>query len=184
MQQSELSNRFQYVVERSEKRVQAINYVLAVLLIVVLGWALYAAWLTSKQEKITSIDLVEGSVKVLGPTSLCPGDTTTIAYTLDIEGVGVIITDDSVEYANRTVKFSQSLREIVDRAGKRRYELPWTIPPHPDMAADGVDQWMPGLHLRHVAIAASNIYVSRYTDPVRFTIPLVIKEGCPLVEVK
>lgn len=178
MQRTELSEHLQEVLAESQRRVQVINYVLAVLLIITLVWAFYAAWRSSRQEKIESISLVPDSVKVIGPSLLCPGDTMTIAYKLDIEGVGVIIADDSVEYANRTVKFSQSLREIINQSGRRSYELAWKIPPKPEMAGNDNAEWMPGLYLRYISIAASNIYVSRYTDPVRFRVPFTIREDC------
>lgn len=183
MQQTELSDRFQYVVERSEKRVQAINYILAALLIIVLLWALYAAWLTSKQEKITTINLVEGSQKVLGPTSLCPGDNMTIHFALNIQGTGVVVIDDSVEYANIPVKFSEAKRDYIPTSVKRTYELAWTIPPVPEMTANGRNDWAPGLYIRYITIAASNAYVSRYTEPASFRIPFTIKKDCPPVEV-
>lgn len=184
MQQTELSDRFQYVVERSEKRVQAINYILAALLIIVLLWALYAAWLTSKQEKITAISLVAGSQKVMGPTSLCPGDNMTVHFALDIQGTGVVVIDDSVEYANIPVKFSEAKRDYIPATVKRTYELQWTIPPMPEMTANGRASWASGLYVRYITVAASNAYVSRYTEPASFRIPFVIKESCPALEVK
>lgn len=184
MQQTELSNRFQYVVERSEKRVQAINYILAFLLIVVIVWALYAAWLSSKQEKITALTLVPGSVKVVSPTALCPGDTLRIAYALDVDGVGVIVTDDSVKSESRTVKFSQSRREYVDHTTRNIYEDTWTIPPAPEMEISGRQVWVPGNYTRFISIAASNAYVSRYTEPASFGISFTIKKDCPPVEDK
>lgn len=178
MHQTELSDKFQHVVERSDKRVQIINQVLMVLLIIVLAWAFYAAWLSSRQEKISSIDLVKGSVKALGPTSLCPGDTLAVRYALKIDGVGVVIADDSVKYADHTVKFSDSRRDIIDQSETRTYEDYWQIPAHPEMAINGEMEWIPGTYVRFISIAASNIYVSRYTDPVRFEVPFVIKSNC------
>jgi hypothetical protein len=178
MQQTELSGQFQDFLRQSERRVQYINYILAVLLVIVLVWAVYAAWRSSLQEKIESITLVEGSVAVDGATSLCPGDTLTVRYSLDVEGVGVIIADDSVEYANRTVKFSESRRDIISQSGRRGYEVAWTIPDRPEVSIGEFDEWVPGLYVRHITVAASNIYVSRYTDPVRFWIPFAIKGDC------
>jgi hypothetical protein len=148
MQQGELSVQLQDILKRSEQRVQYINYVLAFLLMVTLVWAMYAAWRSGQQEKIESIALIEDSVKVLGPLSLCPGDTMTIRYTLDIKGTGIIITDDTVQYANRTVKFSEALRDYIPGDMKRTYESAWTIPEHPAMTANGNDAWHPGLYMR------------------------------------
>jgi hypothetical protein len=178
MHQTELSGQFQRVLEQSARRVQLINYVLAALLLVVIVWAMYAGWRNSQQEKIESITLVPGSVRVDGPTALCPGDTFAVTYALEIDGVGVLITDDSLKYANHTVKFSTSRREIIDQSGTRTYEDSWVIPAKPDMTINGKEEWVPGLYVRFVSIAASNIYVSRYTDPVWFQTQFMIKEGC------
>lgn len=177
--QTEMSDQFRQVVERGQRRMQVINYILAVLLIIVLVWAFYASWRQSLQEKISSIDLVPGSVRVVGPTDLCPGDTLTIRYALKIVGVGVVISDDSVKYGDRTVKFSNSRRDIIDQTETRNYEDKWTIPEQPDMEIDGHPGWMPGTYVRYISIAASNIYVSRYTDPVRFTTQFTVKPDCP-----
>lgn len=178
MQQIELSEQFRHVLQHSEKRVQTINYVLAFLLTVVLIWAMYAAWRSSKQEKITSIELVENSVKVLGPTSLCPGDTMTVRFALDIDGIGAFIIDDFVQHGTQTVKFSQAQRDYSPQSGRRVYELPWVIPEQPEMPANGNSEWVPGLHMRYVTVAASNAYVSRYTEPASFKVGLTILEDC------
>lgn len=177
--QTELSDKLQDILERSEKRVQYINYVLAFLLVVTLVWAMYAAWRSGQQEKLESITLVENSVKVLGPTALCPGDTMTIRYVLDIKGTGIIITDDTVQYANRTVKFSDALRDYIPGDVKRTYEAAWLIPEHPEMTANGEDTWRPGLHIRYITVAAANAYVSRYTNPASFKVEFMMRSDCP-----
>jgi hypothetical protein len=181
MQQPELSDHLQGILERSERRVQYINYVLALLLVVTLAWAMYAAWRSGQQEKIESIALVPSSMKVLGPTALCPGDTMTIRYTLDIKGTGIIITDDTVQYANRTVKFSEALRDYIPGDMKRTYESAWTIPEHPAMTANGNDAWHPGLYMRYITVAASNAYISRYTEPASFKVEFLMRppSECP-----
>lgn len=178
MQQTELSENLQDILKRSEQRVQYINYVLAFLLVITLAWAMYAAWRVGQQEKIESIALVPGSVKVLGSTSLCPGDVMTIRYMLDIVGTGIIITDDTVQYANRTVKFSDALRDYIPGGTRRTYEARWVIPEHPEMTANGEGTWTPGLHIRYITVAASNAYISRYTDPASFKVELFIREDC------
>lgn len=178
MQQTELSKQFQAVVQASEKRIALINYVMAVLLVFTLGWALLDAWRTTVQEKIESIRLIPDSVQVIGPTALCPGDTLTIRYSLEIDGTGVVITDDSVKLADRTVKFSDARREIIDQAETRVYEDSWKIPPRPAMAINGESRWLEGSYVRYISVAASNNYVSRYTDPVRFQTNFRIREDC------
>ena len=177
-QQTEISIELRQAVLNGARRMQALNYVLAALLIICIAWGLYATWRGSLQEKISSIDLVPNSVKVLGPTDLCPGDTLKIRYALKIVGVGVVISDDSVKYGDHTVKFSDSRRDIIDQSETRTYEDLWTIPERPAMAIDGELKWVPGTYVRYVSVAASNIYVSRYTDPVRFTVPFTIRADC------
>jgi len=178
MQQTELSDQLQSVLHKSERRVEAINYVLAFLLVVTLVWALYAAWRSGQQEKISAINLVPDSVRVMGFSALCPGETLNVRYALDITGEGVIITDDSVERGNETVKFSQSRREIIDHSGRRTYEDSWTIPPQPDMPVEDNAAWIPGQYIRKISVAASNSYVSRYTDPASFSVPFTIRANC------
>lgn len=178
MHKTELSQNLMDILHHNERRVQIINYILAFLLAIILIWALYAVWRNSRQEKIESITLVPGSVKVIGATTLCPGDSFIIQYTIDVVGTGVITVDDSIEYANRTVAFSGSRREIIPTSGERVYEETWTIPPEPEMLIDGESKWVPGLYVLHIAIAAANNYVSRYTDPVWFDQPFVLRSDC------
>lgn len=177
-QQTELSSHLHEVLRRSERRVQIINYVLAALLVITLVWVFYAAWRTSQQERIDSLTLVPDSVKIIGPTAVCPGDTFTVSYTLDIKGTGVIVADDSVRYDNRTVKFSTMQRDIIDQSTQRTYIDVWRIPPRPMAPVSGDVKWTPGMYTRFISIAASNAYVNRYTDPVWFQVPLLLREDC------
>ncbi len=179
MQQIEMSEQFKQVVQKSDQKAQRINQLLAVLMVITLIWAGYSEWRKSQQEKIEAIELVENSVKVLGPTALCPGDTMTIRYSLAIEGIGIIITDDTVQHGTQTVKFSSAIRDYIPTSSKRTYELTWKIPDHPEMSANGSDEWVPGLYIRYITVAASNAYVSRYTDPASFAVQLMIPEDCP-----
>lgn len=179
MERTELSQQFQQVLHQSDRNAQRINYVLAFLLVVTLVWAGFAEWRKAQQEKIESITLVADSVKTLGPTSLCPGDTMTVRFSLEIDGTGVIIIDDTVQHSTQTVKFSDATRDYVPDSSKRTYELPWPIPERPEMSANGNAEWVPGLYVRYVTVAASNAYVSRYTDPASFSVQLIIREDCP-----
>ena len=179
MQRTELSEHFQQVLYQSDRKAQRINYVLAFLLAATLIWAGYAEWRKAQQEKIESITLVDNSVEVLGPTSLCPGDAMTTRYSLDIDGTGIILVDDIVQHNNQTVIFSQSRRDYIPASSKRTYEDSWTIPKRPEMSANGNPDWVPGLYVRYITVAASNAYVSRYTDPASFSIQFIIREDCP-----
>jgi hypothetical protein len=178
MQQIELSEQLQQVLQRSERRVQVINYVLAALLAIVLGWALYASWRNAQQAKIESLTLVEDSVRVLSPAALCPGDTLAIHFALDVRGTGTVILDDFVQYQDHTVKFSRGWRDWFGDSGRRIYEDRWVIPSRPEMPVDESGEWIAGDYVRTISVAASNAYVSRYTEPVSFPVGFTIREGC------
>lgn len=178
MQQVELSDQLQTVLQHTERRVQVINYILAFLLTVVLVWGVYLAWLNSQQPKIESLTLVPGSVRLVSPTALCPGDTLKVAYALDVDGSGVIVSDDTVTKDNHTVKFSVSRREFIDHTLRNIYEDEWTIPDKPEMAINDRLVWVPGKYVRYISIAASNAYISRYTAPALVEVPFTIRSGC------
>lgn len=179
MQQTELSEQLQQVLRRSERRVQVINYVLAVLLAIVLGWALYASWRNAQQAKIESITLVEDSVRVLSPTALCPGDTLAIHFALDVRGTGTVIVDDFVQHKDHTVKFSRGWRDWFQDSSRRIYEDRWVIPSRPEMPVDESGEWIAGDYTRVISVAASNAYVSRYVTPATFGVDFDIRSDCP-----
>lgn len=177
-QQTELSSHLSEILRKSERRVQIINYVLAGLLLTILIWAFFAAWRNNQQERIDSITLVPGSVKIVSPIALCPGDVFVVSYTLDIVGTGVVVEDDSVRLGNRTVQFSTMRRDVIEASTQRTYEYARPIPVRPSSAINGELRWIPGQYTHFISIAAFNSYVNRYTDPVSFQVNFLLREDC------
>lgn len=186
MQQADLLELFGPILERGAQRRRLTDYAAVALLVIVLAaWGL-SLWRNRQVPRIESIQLVPGSVAVIGPAErlrpnhgleFCPGDEMTVRYQLDIDGEGTIYADDVAHRGDQTATFSLLWRDIVN-PGTRIYENTWKIPPRPDMPVDGQRRWLPGIYTRVISVAASNVYVSRYVPPATFDVPFRIAEGC------
>lgn len=184
MQQAELLEMLQPILQPAAQRKRATDYAAAVLLIIVLAVWGSNSWRNGLVPKIESLALVPDSVVIIGPADsvalsgrleFCPGDPFTVRYQLAFEGEGTIYADDTAHYRNQTVKFSTLWRDYA-KPGTRIYENLWVIPPQPDTAIDGERQWVAGIYVRTISVAASNIYISRYVPPATFEVPFRIAE--------
>ena len=174
----ELSGQLERISRENDRRTHAINSILAILLAIILIWAAWAAWRNARQPKIEAITIVTDSVRVLSASDLCPGESLQIGYSVEIDGLGIVIFDDSIQHRDYAVKFSNPRRVIVQGPVTFSMEYEWTIPPRPDMMIDDKHKWAPGNYERFIAIGASNSYISRYVQPAILKIPFEIRSDC------
>lgn len=161
-----------------ERRGQAINLILAGLLLFVIAWGLWATWRDRHLPKIDSI-AIEG-VHVVGSTALCPGDSLTILYQVSIEGMGVVMWDDSVMRTNQPAQFSEPKRFIVEGPVTLDLRDVWRVPQYPDDTTSSLLAWLPGGgYTRYIAVSAPATFTSRFTPPALLKVGFSIRANCP-----
>lgn len=109
--------------------------------------------------------------------TLCPGETLTYSYGVEISEPGVYVFDASVWDMNqrRVVLFGNELRLVAASPQKTRLVRHWVLPEqYYDTLTDTWAAWSPGRYERHIAVTAAG----RDTLPSMAAIPFVVRADC------
>lgn len=154
------------------KRGQVIQYVLALLLLFLIGWALLD-WNSRRDEPaVTDVDLTE--LSVVSSNAVCPGEELLIKISVHIEGKGKVERDVTVQRVEpaKTVIFSEPFRFSIVGPIDQSYYIPWRVPERYFNFETGLTEELPpGEYLRIVTLSAQGYrYMLSDTEAVQFTI--------------
>lgn len=160
----------------TERRAQLNQYIIMAVALFFL--ATYGAQWWQIQQAIKIDSIAVSNVRVVGPSSLCPGDRLVVRFDLDVQGFGILISDGTTYYEGQPVTYSESRRIPGDGPAMLTLTDDWIVPAHPDMMIHGSRGWIPGEYERLVTLAPSSSWVSRFVEPQKFTVPITLAEDC------